>query len=291
MSTTNELITRILDQNNLILKQNEVIMNQNNVLLDELRQKSPFEIEKLEKNLNELETNITNEQNFVSRKLLIKTLGGLLKKKIKKIAETLHDDYEKNSSRETKNLYNKAKDLYEKHRNFYNDELNKLKEQHSMEQEEQQTKQFLQIEQQVQKTKPKKNKRSPVELVVVVEEKDNYSPSEIKEMDNYELCSEFIRITGCYELSCNHCKKPTSLDNWINSIRKRCEKKGLSKDIKVPKTCDKQQAVNSICNPINNKVYPVLRSNKTSETKKQKYLEAKQICFAKIGKDTQPHKY
>ena len=122
-------------------------------------------------------------------------------------------------------------------------------------------------------------------------ERNAYTSEEVSQMTDYVLCKEFIRLTGRSTLDCAHCKKPTSLDNWMHSIRKRCEKKGLDRNIPVPKTCDKQQAVNSICNPINNKVYPVLRSPSVSEKKKQRYLNAKAACFELIEKDTCPYKY
>jgi hypothetical protein len=137
---------------------------------------------------------------------------------------------------------------------------------------------------------PKKVKKIVKKLIR--REKQSYTPEEVDKLNDFILCKEFIRLTGCQTLYCTHCKKHTGLDNWITSIRKRCLKPaGLSKDTVTPKTCDRQQAVNSICNPINNRVYPVLRSNETSNEKKERYKYAKKVCFELIGKDTQPHKY
>lgn len=144
---------------------------------------------------------------------------------------------------------------------------------------------------------PKKVKKLPKKVKKIVKklilrEKQSYTPEEVDKLNDFILCKEFIRLTGCQTLYCTHCKKHTGLDNWITSIRKRCLKPaGLSKDTVPPKTCDRQQAVNSICNPINNRVYPVLRSNETSNEKKERYKYAKKVCFELIGKDTQPHKY
>jgi hypothetical protein len=141
---------------------------------------------------------------------------------------------------------------------------------------------------------PKKAKKLPKKIKKLMLQKEYYTPEEVDKMDNFVLCREFIRLTGRQTLHCCHCgKKETALDNWINSIRKRCLKPaGLSKDIVLPKTCDKKQAVNSICNPINNRVYPVLRSNKTSNEKKERYKYAKKVCFESIGKATkEPYKY
>jgi hypothetical protein len=147
-----------------------------------------------------------------------------------------------------------------------------------------------------EKKKVKKiRKRSNIALIIVEDEneqeKNAYTSEEVSQMSDYLLCKEFIRLTGRTTLDCTHCKKPTPLDNWIHSIRKRCEKKGLDRNTPVPKTCDKQQAVNSICNPINNKVYPVLRSPSVSDKKKQRYLNAKAACFKLIEKNTAPYKY
>lgn len=141
----------------------------------------------------------------------------------------------------------------------------------------------------VKKMKTKKRK-ALVELVEIDEEKMYYTSGEIKNMDDYEITEAFSRVTGQQKLYCSHCKRDTSLNNWLHSIRKRCEKNGLSPELSLPKTCDRQQSVNSICNPINNKVYCVLRSSATKRVK-QLYMDAKEQCFDKIGITVSPYKY
>jgi CRISPR/Cas system-associated endoribonuclease Cas2 len=137
-----------------------------------------------------------------------------------------------------------------------------------------------------------KKKVKKVIKLIIIEEKELYSPEEISNMDDYTLASEFTRITGHSKLYCNHCKKEKSIDYWIHSIRKRCMKNvGLCNSTIIPKTCDKQQATNSICNPINNKVYPIVRNPKYSDKKKKQVIEAKKELFEKIGKDINPYKY
>ena len=100
-------------------------------------------------------------------------------------------------------------------------------------------------------------------------ELNSYTPAEVDAMDDYELAKEFIRITGCYELSCTHCKGARPIvPFWMASIRKRCMKKsGLCASMAVPLTCDAQQSRNASCNPINNPIYSKLRSNKLRSNK------------------------
>lgn len=148
--------------------------------------------------------------------------------------------------------------------------------------------QEVQAVQQVE-IKPKKK----LKKLIIIEEKESYTADEISLLNDYELCAEFgrIKLNGNSAMYCGHCKKETPFDNWVHSIRKRCMKQGLSRETKIPKTCDRQQAVNALCNPINNRVYSILRSPNTSDKKKRRYLEAKQICFEKIGKEINPYKY
>jgi hypothetical protein len=112
----------------------------------------------------------------------------------------------------------------------------------------------------------------------------------MKETNDYTMIVEVIRFTGKVMLHCKHCKKDTHISNFLHSIRKRCEKKGLDQDFQLPKTCDRQQAVNYICNPVNNKFYPVMRSN-CSERKKQRFIDAREVCLAKVGIETNPTVY
>jgi hypothetical protein len=143
------------------------------------------------------------------------------------------------------------------------------------------------------KRKLKKSKRKlPLEFIIVDEDKVSYTPEEVQEMNDCELSINFSRIVGQTQLYCNHCHRQKSLEYWIHSIRKRCLKKdGLSATMTVPKTCDHQQAVNSICNPVNNRVYPTMRNPNTSERTKQVFMEAKAMCFEKMGKEINPYKY
>ncbi len=143
------------------------------------------------------------------------------------------------------------------------------------------------------KRKTKKSKKTlPLEFIIVDEEKESYTPEEVEEMNDCELSINFSRIVGQTQLYCNHCHRHKSLEYWIHSIRKRCLKKdGLCATMTVPKTCDHQQAVNSICNPVNNRVYPTMRNPNTSERTKQLFMEAKAMCFEKMGKEVNPYKY
>jgi len=143
------------------------------------------------------------------------------------------------------------------------------------------------------KRKLKKSRRKlPLEFIIVDEDKASYTPEEVQEMNDCELSINFSRIVGQTQLYCNHCHRQKSLEYWIHSIRKRCLKKdGLSATMTVPKTCDHQQAVNSICNPVNNRVYPTMRNPNTSERTKQVFMEAKAMCFEKMGKEINPYKY
>lgn len=129
--------------------------------------------------------------------------------------------------------------------------------------------------------------------VVIEPEPMEYKPEQIKEMNDFELAKHFMRITGCKELHCNHCKgcKPI-VPNWIQSIRKRCMKKdGLWSGMKVPKTCDAQQARNSTCNPINNPTYSKLRSYKFTEEEKQHAIENREKNIKLIGLEPKPYRY
>ena len=118
-----------------------------------------------------------------------------------------------------------------------------------------------------------------------------FSREEIENMNNYELLAHFKRITQQDTLECTHCKRPKTLDYWIHSIRKRCMKNGLYSEMNLPKTCDERQALNSICNPINNKVYRVLRNPASTDRRKQAYINAKEVCFEKIDMTVRDSKY
>jgi hypothetical protein len=135
-------------------------------------------------------------------------------------------------------------------------------------------------------------KKLPSDFLIIDEEKNSYTPEEVEEMNDCELSINFSRIVGQTQLYCNHCHRQKSLEYWIHSIRKRCLKKdGLCATMTVPKTCDHQQAVNSICNPVNNRVYPTMRNPNASERTKHVIMESKANCFEKMGKEINPYKY
>jgi hypothetical protein len=118
--------------------------------------------------------------------------------------------------------------------------------------------------------------------------KNSYSPEEIKCMNDAELLSNFIRITGRTKLYCAHCKKETPLNHWIHGIRTRCLKKvGLSSEMKIPKTCDAQQSNNRLCNPTNNLLYPLLRKGADAQTINRRRGER----LGELGKKIRPYKY
>ena len=124
----------------------------------------------------------------------------------------------------------------------------------------------------------------------IIEEQGSYTAEEMKETNDYTMIVEAIRFTGKVMLPCKHCKKDTHISNFSHGIRKRAEKGGMDQNFQLPKTCDRQQAVNSICNPVNNKFYPVMRSN-CSERKKQRFIDAREVCLAAVGIQTNPTKY
>jgi hypothetical protein len=124
----------------------------------------------------------------------------------------------------------------------------------------------------------------------IIEEQGSYTAEEMKETNDYTMIVEAIRFTGKVMLPCKHCKKDTHISNFSHGIRKRAEKGGMDQNFQVPKTCDRQQAVNSMCNPVNNKFYPVMRSN-CSERKKQRFIDAREVCLAAVGIQTNPTKY
>jgi hypothetical protein len=69
------------------------------------------------------------------------------------------------------------------------------------------------------------------------------------------------------------------------------KKEGLCSKMKLPKTCDHQQAVNSISNSINNEVYRTLRDPNTSNMYKEQMMLAKAEIFKKLNKEVRPYKY
>lgn len=126
----------------------------------------------------------------------------------------------------------------------------------------------------------------------IIKKRTSYTAEEVSTMDDYILCSEFMRITGKKSLSCKHCngEKPI-LTNWMVSIRKRCMKDGLSVTMKVPKTCDKQQARNMVCNPVNNPAYSKLRNETVKNDEKKIIIKERQEKLKKVGIQTRPYRY
>jgi hypothetical protein len=137
----------------------------------------------------------------------------------------------------------------------------------------------------------KKIKRK-MESLVPIPVEDNYDTGDIKCMTDYALAAEWIRITGHEELYCSHCKKSKPIvPSWINSIRNRCEKKGLYANIDVPKTCDQQQTVNKLCNPVNNLVYYSIRNKKLTDEETEAVIKLREKHLKKIGVEIKPYKY
>jgi hypothetical protein len=135
-----------------------------------------------------------------------------------------------------------------------------------------------------------KPKRSKVILVDT-----SYTPLEVNEMNEYRIVGEFMRITGCEELTCTHCKRTTNVKTkWVVSVVKRCQRDGIYKDMKVPKTCDEMQGRNMISNPVNNPIYPKLdrRAKEILEREERNRLIQKRMDgLKKVKIDACPYKY
>ena len=90
-------------------------------------------------------------------------------------------------------------------------------------------------------------------------QKDSYTQEEVAKMCDSQLLHEFTKITGHHTLACKHCGHGTyPLERFLQSIRNRCTKasqKGLSKDMKLPKTCDEQMKKNEENNKKENSIY------------------------------------
>lgn len=151
----------------------------------------------------------------------------------------------------------------------------------------------------------KKVKYSVTELRMMYEKTGApyYSPEDVAKMDDCSLALAFCQITGNKSLRCIHCGidkkndwgknigRESSLRNWTQGLRKRGLKCGIYCDMPVPKTCDKQQSVNAMSNPINNKIYPHLRNPMVSDESKSKLLEVKKGMFDTMGIGVNPCKY
>ena len=125
-----------------------------------------------------------------------------------------------------------------------------------------------------------------------------YSPSEVALMNDREFEEKFIKVTGIHELPCSECS-PISKSistSWMYSIRKRCLKVGLHKDIKMPKTCDRQSKRNDERNDINNKYHRQMKKYHKNPTKFaiediKKWDEERVSELKKIGVDARRSKY
>jgi len=117
-------------------------------------------------------------------------------------------------------------------------------------------------------------------------------------MNDHQLIAEFIRIFNKKELHCAHCKGSTHITNWVHSIRKRAMRNGLTPDMKLPKTCDDQQARNMISNPVNNPVYAQLRPLYAAAPEKGicpvcviECIQQRKDGLAAVGIIAKPYKY
>jgi hypothetical protein len=119
----------------------------------------------------------------------------------------------------------------------------------------------------------------------------HFTAAEVADLTDVALLSAFVRITGHKHLYCAHCRKDTLVeDNWSEVIRKRCEKKGLHSDLPLPKTCDVMSARNDMCNPVNNRYYPKLRTSvKRKDVTVLSAMRASEI--EELGLDSRPYKY
>ena len=128
-----------------------------------------------------------------------------------------------------------------------------------------------------------------------------HSPEEVRQMDDYELCREFIRATGLTTLSCKHCGRDVNdrekgvqrhiYPHFMNAIRRRAEKEGLSRDMKLPKTCDSMMKRNDVCNPVNNPAYYIIHHASSDSSEIADAIEKRQEGLQAIGIATRPHRY
>ena len=166
-----------------------------------------------------------------------------------------------------------------------------------VEQEQVQLVEQVQVEQvQVEKVQveqePEKELEKEPELLKM------YSPSEVASMNDLELEEKFIKLTGIYELPCSECSKSSKSisTSWMYSIRKRCLKEGLHKDIKIPKTCDRQSKRNDERNDINNKYHGQMKKYRKNPARFtiediKKWEEERVSELKKIGVKSRPSKH
>jgi hypothetical protein len=113
-------------------------------------------------------------------------------------------------------------------------------------------------------------------------------------MNDHQLIAEFIRLFGKMALPCTHCNGETHVINWVHSIRKRAMRNGLTTDMKLPKTCDDQQARNMISNPVNNPAYYRLRDTARLCPQDNAFallVQQRKDGLAAVGIAAKPYKY
>ena len=128
-----------------------------------------------------------------------------------------------------------------------------------------------------------------------------YSSEEVRQMNNYELCREFICVTGLTCLSCKHCGRDAEdrekgvqrhiYPYFMIAIRRRAEKEGLHREMKMPKSCDAVVKRNDVCNPINNPAYYIIHHASSNSTEIAAAIEKRQEGIQAIGIVTRPYVY
>ncbi len=280
--TCTEIMSRIISQNEKVLYQNQEVISQNKILLGML-QKTPEALPEDNSSLFETDS-LTEEQTILSES---NTDMDTVSSNITNVSYADSGSIYADSGSiytDSGSIYTDSGSSYADSGSSYADSGSSYADTESL---------VSEVSSVLPRRKLKKSiKKLPSDFLIIDEEKNSYTPEEVEEMNDCELSINFSRIVGQTQLYCNHCHRQKSLEYWIHSIRKRCLKKdGLCATMTVPKTCDHQQAVNSICNPVNNRVYPTMRNPNTSERTKQLFMEAKAMCFEKMGKEINPYKY
>jgi predicted amidohydrolase YtcJ len=68
--------------------------------------------------------------------------------------------------------------------------------------------------------------------------------NESEKLSDESILEIFEKITGRSQLACKHCHGESALSNFVHVIRKAIKRKGLSKEMELPKTCDHQSENN-----------------------------------------------
>jgi len=105
----------------------------------------------------------------------------------------------------------------------------------------------------------------------------SYTKEEIAIMTDAEVLCAFTQVTGNETIACTHCHKTDCLlEKFTVAIRRRCEKKGLFAEMKLPKTCDNQLLRGDKRNKLANKFYYKIKKAETEEEKEQIRNELKE---------------